>query len=56
MYFSVIKTSFGYDLEEEEIKTVTYVMGTMIFSKKLLNNNVLIVLPRVKSQNMLQFI
>ena len=56
LYFSIIKTSFGCDIEEEEIKAVTSVMGAMIFAKKPLNNNVLIVLSRVKSQNMLQFI
>jgi len=31
-------------------------MGAMIFAKELLNDNALIVLPGVKSRNMLQFI
>jgi len=35
---------------------VTSVMDTMIFAKELLNNDMLIVLPGVKSKSMLQFI
>ena len=56
LYSIAIKTSFGCDLKEEEIKAVTSVMGAMIFAKEPLNNDVLIMLPGVKSQNMLQFI
>ena len=56
LYSSVVKTSFGRDLEEEEIKAVTSVMGAMIFAKEPLNDEALIVLPGVKSYDMLQFI
>ena len=56
LYLAVVKTSFGRDLEEEEIKAVTSVMGATIFAKEPLNDDALIVLPGVKSQNMLQFI
>ena len=53
LYSSVIKTSWGRHLEDEEIEAVTSVMGTMIFAKEPLNNDVLIMLPEVKSQNIL---
>jgi len=56
LYSSVVKISFGSDLEEEEIKAITSVMGAMIFAKEPLNDNALIVLPGVKSRNILQFI
>jgi len=56
LYSTVVKTSFGCDLEEEEIKVVTSVIGVMIFAKEPLNNDILIVLSGVKSKNMLQFI
>jgi len=56
LYSSVVKTSFRSDLEEEEIKAITSVMGVMIFAKELLNDNVLIVLLGVKIWNMLWFI
>jgi len=56
LYFAVVKTSFRHDLKEEEIKIVTSVMGTMIFVKEPLDNDMLIVLPGVKSKSMLQFI
>jgi len=56
LYFTVVKTSFRCDLEEEEIKTVTSIMGVMIFAKEPLDNDILIVLPGVKSKNILQFI
>ena len=56
LYSSVVKTSFGSDLEEEEIKAITSVMGAMIFAKEPLNDDALIVLPGVKSRNMLRFI
>ena len=54
MYSAVVKTSFGRDLEAEEIKAVTSVMGAMIFAKEPLDNDALMVLPGVKSKNMLQ--
>ena len=56
LYSAVVKTSFGRDLEAEEIKAVTSVMGAMIFAKEPLNNDALIVLSGVKSKNMLQFV
>ena len=56
LYSAVVKTSFGRDLEEEEIKAITSVMGAMIFAKEPLNDDALIVLPGVKSRNMLRFI
>jgi len=56
LYFAVVKTSFRHDLKEEEIKMVTSVMGTMIFAKEPLDNNMPIVLSGVKSKSMLQFI
>ena len=56
LYSTVVKTSFGCDLEEEEIKAVTSVMGAMIFAKQPLDDDALIMLTGVKSRNMLQFI
>jgi len=56
LYFAVVKTSFRCDLKEKEIKMVTSVMDTMIFAKEPLDNDMLIVLPGVKSKSMLQFI
>ena len=55
LYPAVVKTSFGRHLEDEEIETVTSVMGAMIFAKEPLNDDALIMLPGVKSRNMLQF-
>ena len=55
LYSAVVKTSFRRHLEDEEIETVTSVMGAMIFTKEPLNDDALIMLPGVKSQNMLQF-
>ena len=56
LYSAIIKTSFVCDIKEKEIKIVTPIMGAMIFAKKPLDHDVLIVLSRVKSENMLQFI
>ena len=56
LYSAVVKTSFGRHLEDEEIEAVTSVMGAMIFAKEPLNDDALIMLPGVKSWNMLQFI
>ena len=56
LYFAVVKTSFRHDLKEEEIKIVTSVMGAMIFVKEPLDNDMLIVLPGVKSKSVLQVI
>ena len=55
LYPAVVKTSSGCHLEDEEIETVTSVMGAMIFAKELFNDDALIMLPGVKSRNMLQF-
>ena len=56
LYSAVVKTSFGRHLEDEEIEAVTSVMGAMIFAKEPLNDDALIMLPGIKSWNMLQFI
>ena len=56
MYSAVIQTSFGRDLEEEETKAIISVMGSMIFAKQPLDDDSLIMLPEVKSRDMLQFI
>ena len=56
LYSVVIKISFRHDLKGEEIETITSVMGTIIFSKEPLNDEVLIIFPEVKSQDILQFI
>ena len=47
LYSTVIKTSFGHDLEEEEVKAVTSVIGATIFAKQPLDNTVLTKLPGV---------
>jgi len=56
LYSVVVKILFGHDLEGEEIETITSVMGAMIFSKELLNDEALIMFSEVKSQDILQFI
>ena len=56
LYSTVVKTSFGGGLEDERIKGVISVMGAMIFSKQPLNDDALIMLPGVESQDMLQLI
>ena len=48
LYSTIIKASFGYDLKEKEIGAVASVIGAMIFAKKPLDDNVLIMLPQVK--------
>ena len=48
LYSTVLKASFGHDLEDEEIGAMTSVIGAMIFAKKLLDDDVLIMLPQVK--------
>jgi len=48
LYSTIIKASFEYDIEEEEIRAVISVIGAMIFSKEPLDDNALIVLPGVK--------
>jgi len=48
LYSTIVKASFGHDLEEEEIGAVTSVIGAMIFAKKPLDDNLLITLPQVK--------
>ena len=49
LYSTIIKASFEYDIEEEEIKAVISVIGAMIFSKEPLDDNALIALPGVKT-------
>jgi len=60
LYFTAIKASFGCNLQEEEIKAVTSVMGAMIFAKELLDDHALIMLLGVRipdsDLDMLQFI
>ena len=48
LYSTVLKASFGHDLEDEEIGAVTSVIGAMIFAKKPLDDDMLITLPQVK--------
>ena len=48
LYSTIIKASFGHDIEAEEIKAVVSVMGAMIFAKEPLGDNALIMLPEVK--------
>jgi len=48
LYSTIIKASFGHDLEEEEIGAVASVIGAMIFAKKPLDDDILIMLPQVK--------
>jgi len=48
LYSTIIKASFGHDLEEEEIGAVASVIGAMIFAKRPLDDDVLITLPQVK--------
>jgi len=48
LYSTVVKASFGHDLEEEEIGAVASVIGAMIFAKKPLDDDILIMLPQVK--------
>ena len=55
LYFTVVNTSFG-KVPKQEIKGITCVMGAMIFAKQPLNDNALVMLPGVESQDMLQFI
>jgi len=49
LYSTIIKASFEYDIEEEEIRAVISVIGAMIFSKEPLDDNALIALPGVKT-------
>jgi len=55
LYSTVIKTSF-HNLEEEEIKAITSVVGAIIFAKQPLDDAVLMRLPGVESPHMLKFI
>jgi len=48
LYSTIVKASFGHDLEEEEIRAVVSVIGAMIFAKEPLDDNALIMLPGVK--------
>ena len=56
LYTTVITTSFGCGLSEEEIKAVTCVVGAMVFAKQPLDDDALIMLHGVKNRNMLRFI
>jgi len=48
LYSTIVKASFGYDLEVEEIRAVVSVIGAMIFARQPLDDNALIMLPEVK--------
>ena len=48
LYSTIVNASFGHGLEEEEIKAVVSVMGAMIFAKKPLDDDALIMLPEVR--------
>jgi len=48
LYSTIIEASFGHDLEEEEARAVISVMGAMIFARQPLDDNTLIMLPKVK--------
>jgi len=56
LYSTVITTSFGHGLTEEEIKAVTSVMGVMTFARQPLDDDALIRLLGVKSRDMLEFV
>jgi len=47
LYSTVVKTSFGHDTVEEEIKAITSVVGATIFAKQPLDDTVLTKLPGV---------
>ena len=55
LYSTVIKTSF-HDLEEEEIKAVTSVIGATIFAKRPLDDTMLTKLSGVENLETLNFI
>ena len=48
LYSTIVKASFGHGLEEEEIRAVVSVMGAMIFAKRPLYDDALMMLPEVK--------
>ena len=48
LYSTIIKASFGHDLDEEETEAVASVMGAMIFSKQPLDDDALTMLPLIK--------
>ena len=48
LYSTIVKASFGHDIEREEIKVVVAIMGAMIFAREPLNDDALIMLPEVK--------
>ena len=55
LYSTVIRTSF-HDLEEEEIKAITSVVGATIFAKQPLDDAALMRLPGVGDPRILKFI
>jgi len=48
LYSTIVKASFGHELDEEEIGAVASVMGAMIFAKQALDDDALIMLPHVR--------
>ena len=47
LYSTIVKASFGHELDKEEVGAVASVMGAMIFAKQALDDNALIMLPQV---------
>ena len=48
LYSTIVKASFGHELDKEEVGAVASVMGAMIFAKQALDDNALIMLPQVR--------
>jgi len=48
LYSTIVKALFGHGLEEEEIRAVVSVMGAMIFARRPLYDDALMMLPGVK--------
>jgi len=47
LYTTIVKTSFG-QISKQEVQEIISVMGTMIYAKQPLSENVLVMLPGVK--------
>jgi len=48
LYSTIVEASFGHGPEEEESRAVVSVMGAMIFAKRPLYDDALMMLPEVK--------
>jgi len=51
LYSTIVRESFG-GVIEEEIMEVTCIIGAIIFARQLLDNDVLIILPGVKTRSL----